>query len=99
MVIEQLTIFDECEEEDERKIKLVRCVMSDDWSHKTNKKGIICFDKVEFSKLELLNLISVATSIKTIAIDFDGTVTNKDNYPDLGAPTTHARFSINQLIE
>lgn len=37
--------------------------------------------------------------MKTIAIDFDGTITDKDNYPDLGAPSTHARFTINRLIE
>lgn len=37
--------------------------------------------------------------MKTIAIDFDGTITKEDEYPKIGELQTHARFTINRIIE
>lgn len=37
--------------------------------------------------------------MKTIAIDFDNTITNSDNYPEIGKLRTNARLTINKIIE
>lgn len=37
--------------------------------------------------------------MKTIAIDFDNTITKNDNYPEIGELRTNARVTINKIIE